>query len=73
MKIYVMYKDGAVTLVTFMPKHVHTQFAKGAEYMDVWDKEKHVNRLTSAKAFNRYMNPQREVEDEENGGSGYDW
>ncbi len=72
MVVYLMYKGSEVITVSPMPKIVYDEFQKGADYVDVWEKEKRIQRFTTAKQFHRYLNPPREAEDEQEA-SGYEW
>ena len=72
MNIYVIYQDGQVKSVTTLPRIVQDEFNRGSDRVELWQKETLVKAFTSAKEFNRFVNPPRS-EDEENGGTEYEW
>lgn len=70
--IYIVYKDGAILYPTTLPRVVMNAFKEGIDRVEVWRNEKFIKSISSAKEFNRMVNP-RPTEDDDNGGGDYEW
>ena len=73
MNIYLVYKDGIPLYPTTLPRIVQDAFKGGADTVEVWRNERLIKRCTSAKEFNRFINPPSGEDDEQAGGNGYEW
>ena len=72
MNIYVIYKSGIVINAVTVPRVVIGAFNVGADKVQVWRNDKLIKEFSDAKEFAKFINP-RPREDDETGGTEYEW
>lgn len=58
---------------TTLPRVVQDAFKGDCDKVELWRNEKLIKTFTSAKEFNRFINPRPSEDDEPNGTESYDW